>query len=49
VLDASGHKGDARTVLVEWLESHPDSSDARLELVRLFSEPPAAQGQLARK
>jgi serine/threonine-protein kinase len=46
VLEGMGRKAEARTVLAEWLESHPDSGDARLELARLSGE---ASGQLARK
>jgi serine/threonine-protein kinase len=52
VHDASGHKAEARTVLMEWLESHPDSSDARLELARLGGDgaPPSHESAtLARK
>ena len=35
ILDAGGRRGEARTVLQEWLESHPDSTDARMTLARL--------------
>jgi hypothetical protein len=35
VLDASGRHAEAATTLSEWLESHPDSTDARVELARL--------------
>jgi hypothetical protein len=39
VLDASGRHGEARTVLQEWLETHPDSADARAALAHLSGEP----------
>jgi hypothetical protein len=35
VLDATGHHGDARTILAQWLELHPDASDARKMQARL--------------
>jgi hypothetical protein len=35
VLAASGRHADAVATLNEWLESHPDSTDARTELARL--------------
>jgi serine/threonine-protein kinase len=35
VLAASGRRADAVATLTEWLEAHPDSSDARSELARL--------------
>jgi hypothetical protein len=39
VLEASGRRSEARTTLQEWLETHPDSADARAALVRLSGEP----------
>jgi len=39
VLDGSGRRGEARTTLQEWLETHPDSADARAALARLSGEP----------
>jgi eukaryotic-like serine/threonine-protein kinase len=38
VLDASGRRAEARVLLQEWLEIHPDSSDARAALARLTSD-----------
>jgi hypothetical protein len=38
ILDASGRRSDARAVLQEWLETHPDSVDARTALARLSGE-----------
>jgi hypothetical protein len=43
VLEASGKRGEARTMLAEWLEVHPESGDARLELARLSSSDPAKE------
>jgi hypothetical protein len=43
VLDASGKRGEARTILAEWLEQHPESGEARLELARLTSGDPAKE------
>jgi serine/threonine-protein kinase len=40
ILTASGHHADAVATLNEWLESHPDSTDARSELARLFGARP---------
>jgi Flp pilus assembly protein TadD len=42
VLDASGRRVDAKAVLAEWLETHPDASEARAALARLAS--PGAPG-----
>jgi hypothetical protein len=36
--EASGHRAEARAVLQEWLEVHPDSTDARTALGRLTAE-----------
>jgi serine/threonine protein kinase len=47
VLDASGRHGEARSVLQEWLETHPDSADARAELAHLSGEP--APREIARR
>jgi serine/threonine-protein kinase len=38
IYEASGRRGDARAVLAEWLELHPDSADARAAFGRLSSE-----------
>jgi serine/threonine-protein kinase len=38
ILDASSRRSEARAIMQEWLESHPDSSDARAELTKLSSE-----------
>jgi serine/threonine-protein kinase len=38
ILDASGRRTEARTILQEWLESHPESSDARAALARLSTD-----------
>ena len=38
ILEASGRRTDARAVLQEWLETHPDSVDARGALARLSGE-----------
>jgi hypothetical protein len=35
VLDAGGHRGDAKAVLEEWLEIHPESVEARRMHARL--------------
>ena len=40
VLAASGHAAEAKTVLQEWLESHPDATDARQELTKLSEDGP---------
>jgi serine/threonine protein kinase len=47
VLDASGRRGEARSVLQEWLETHPDSADARAALAHLSGEP--APREIARR
>jgi hypothetical protein len=44
VLDATGHRADARAVLEEWLQIHPDSSDARRMHARLGAPLPPAEG-----
>jgi serine/threonine-protein kinase len=44
VLAASGRRTDAVATLTEWLEAHPDSSDARTELARLSSPARAGEG-----
>jgi hypothetical protein len=41
ILDAGGRRSDARAVLQEWLETHPDSVDARAALAHLSGEPGA--------
>ncbi len=41
VLEASGRGSEARDVMAEWLESHPDSETARLEFERLSVDPGA--------
>jgi len=38
ILDASSRRSEARAIMQEWLESHPDSSDARAELTKLSGE-----------
>jgi serine/threonine-protein kinase len=38
ILDASGRRTEARTILQEWLESHPESSDARTALARISAD-----------
>jgi hypothetical protein len=43
VLEATGKRAEARTLLVEWLELHPESGNARLELARLSSADPAKE------
>jgi hypothetical protein len=45
VLEASGRRAEAQAVLAEWLQAHPDSSDARVELARVSGE----SERLARK
>ncbi len=44
VLAASGRRADAVATLTEWLESHPDSTDARLALTSLSGGAPGALG-----
>jgi len=39
VLDASGRRSEARSTLQEWLETHPDSTEARAALAHLAGEP----------
>jgi serine/threonine-protein kinase len=38
IYEASGRRSEARTVLQEWLETHPDSADARAALARLSTD-----------
>jgi len=38
VLEASGRRAEARDVMAEWLESHPDADGARSEIDRLSGE-----------
>jgi Flp pilus assembly protein TadD len=38
IYEAGGRRSEARTVLQEWLESHPDSADARAALARLSGD-----------
>jgi hypothetical protein len=40
-LEASGRRSEARDVMAEWLESHPDAESARAEYDRLSSDPGA--------
>jgi TolA-binding protein len=47
ILEASGRRSDARAVLQEWLETHPDSADARTALARLSGE--GATREIARR
>ena len=52
VLDASGRKSDARVVLEEWLQLHPESADARAMHARLggpISQDPNGKKQIARR
>jgi len=48
VLDTLGRRADAKSVLEEWLEQHPDSAEARKHLARLTGERPYKR-ELARK
>jgi hypothetical protein len=47
ILDASGRRSDARATLQEWLETHPDSADARAALTRLSGD--GATHEIARR
>ena len=38
ILDATGRRAEARVVLQEWLEAHPDSTDARAALARISAD-----------
>jgi hypothetical protein len=42
VLEATGHRGDARAVLEQWLELHPNSSEARRLRARMAVQAPPA-------
>jgi hypothetical protein len=35
VLDASGHRTQAKLVMDEWLETHPEDDEARAELAKI--------------
>ena len=48
ILDAGGHRADARLLLQEWVETHPDSVDARSALARLSPDVGAGR-ELARR
>jgi hypothetical protein len=41
VLEAAGRRSEARDVMAEWLESHPDAETARIEYDRLSGDPGA--------
>jgi hypothetical protein len=43
VLDAGGHRADAKAMLEEWIELHPDSQEARRLHARLSAELPAPE------
>ena len=43
VLDAGGHRADAKAMLEEWIELHPDSQEARRLHARLSAEIPAPE------
>jgi hypothetical protein len=43
VLDATGHRGDAKAVLEQWLEMHPDSNEARRLQAHLSATAPKAE------
>jgi hypothetical protein len=50
VLDAAGHRHEARVVLEEWLETHPDSAEARAMHARLGAPlPDPARKPVARR
>jgi hypothetical protein len=38
VLDASGRRPEAVALLTEWLETHPDASDAQASLIKLSGD-----------
>ncbi len=48
VLETSGHRAEAKAVLDEWLQIHPDSPEAKRALARLGGDH-GAKPQLARK
>jgi serine/threonine-protein kinase len=48
VLETSGHRAEAKAVLDEWLQIHPDSLEAKKALARLSGDH-SAKPQLARK
>ena len=35
MLEATGHRGDAKAILAQWLELHPDAGDVRKMQARL--------------
>jgi len=41
ILEASGRRSEARDMMAEWLESHPDAENARAEYDRLSGDPGA--------
>ncbi|MFO0677231.1 MAG: serine/threonine-protein kinase [Polyangiaceae bacterium] len=49
VLESSGHPGDAKAVLDEWLERHPESDPARKESARLGAKVALAKKEFARR
>jgi hypothetical protein len=48
VLETSGHRAEAKAVLDEWLQVHPDSPEAKKALARLTGDH-SSKPQLARK
>jgi serine/threonine protein kinase len=46
VLDAGGHRADAKAMLEEWIELHPDSQEARRLHARLSAELPAPENAI---
>ncbi|HEY2516748.1 MAG TPA: protein kinase [Polyangiaceae bacterium] len=49
VLDATGHRGDARAVLEQWIELHPDSTEARHLRSRAQIVPPRTTERVLHK
>jgi hypothetical protein len=49
VLDATGHRGDAKALLAEYLELHPDAGDARRMQARLGDAPPPKAERVVHK
>jgi serine/threonine-protein kinase len=43
VLDATGHRGDAKAILEQWLDLHPDSPEAKHLQARLSASSPRAE------
>ena len=43
VLEATGHRGDAKAVLEQWLELHPDSVEAKKLQAHLEQMSPRAE------